>query len=227
METERCGQGNFSHLALWGNQLLSPFLTTFTFSHFYFLLCNIFTETIFCVPFSKFSLSHISTYFSLHNKFIETMFTPFPLQFCILLCNIFIETMSVSLLKTFTFSHFYFFLHKKNSNHLWRPFSQLSLAHIFTFLFMETILSLTHNIQFLRLSFFFARHDHGNQLLSPFLKTFTFSRFFIFLEPPIHRNHVLSPILTTFTFYFPLHFTLRNQLLSPFCTTSHFSECFY
>ena len=92
---------------------MSPFLTTFTFSHFYFLLCNTFTETIFCVPFLKFSLSHISTYFSLHNKFIETIFTPFPLQFCILLCNIFIETMSVSLLKTFTFSHFYFSLHKK------------------------------------------------------------------------------------------------------------------
>ena len=92
---------------------MSPFLTTFTFSHFYFLLCNIFTETIFCVPFLKFSLSHISTYFSLHNKFIETIFTPFPLGFCILLCNIFIETMSVSLLKTFTFSHFYFSLHKK------------------------------------------------------------------------------------------------------------------
>ena len=63
-----------------------------------------------------------------------------------------------------------------------------------------------------------------NQLFSSFQKTFTFSRFFIFLEPPIHRNPVLSPILTTFHFHFPLHFTLQNQLLSPFFSLLRLAE---
>ena len=75
---------------------------------------------------------------------------------------------------------------------------------------METILSLTHNIQFLRLSFFFARHDHGNQLLSPFVKTFTFSRFFIFLEPPIHRNHVFFSYSHNFQFLLSFAFYITK-----------------
>ena len=71
---------------------------------------------------------------------------------------------------------------------------------------METILSLTHNIQFLRLSFFFARHDHGNQLLSPFLKTFTFSRFYFLRTPYSQKPCIVSyshnfHFLLSFAFY--------------------------
>ena len=58
---------------------------------------------------------------------------------------------------------------------------------------------------------FFARHNHGNQLLSPFVKTFTFSRF-LFSQNPLFTETMyclLFSQLSISTFLYILHYKIN------------------